>query len=81
MKKNKKLDFSWPKIGARKSIFKKGILKNRPFLDGQEKSNFQNFLTKICMSLGGILDYLNINFRKKILKIGFFLAKIRRDYH
>ena len=53
-------------------------MKNRPFLDGQEKSNFQNFSTKFYMLFENILNYLNINFHEKILKIGFFLAKKRR---
>ena len=59
------------------SFFK---FEKSPFLDGQEKSNFQKFSTKFCRSLEGILDYLNINFCKDILKIGFFLANLRRAY-
>ena len=69
------MDFSCPKNGAQKSIFSYNQLKNRPFSEGQEKSNFQKFSAKFCISLEGILNYLNINFYEKILKIGFFLAE------
>ena len=48
------------------------------FLNGQEKSNFQNFSNKFCISLDDVKNYLNILFYEKNLKIGFFLAKKRR---
>ena len=44
----------------------------------REKSNFLKFSTKFCISFEDILNYLNINFHEKILKIGFFLAQKRR---
>ena len=47
------------------------------FLDGQEKSNFQNFSNKLKGSLELSLNYLNINLYEKILRIGFFLARLR----
>ena len=53
------------------------FLKKYLFLDGQEKSNFQNFSNEFCISLEDVKNCLNINFYEKNLKIGFFLAKKR----
>ena len=50
------------------------VVEKNTFLDGQEKSNFQFFLNKLKGSLDLFLNYLNINFHEKILKIEFFLA-------
>ena len=50
------------------------------FQNFQNYQNFQNFSTKFCTSFEGILNYLNINFYEKILKIGFFLAE-KLDRH
>ena len=77
-KKLKNWIFPAQKTAPKKAFFSYNQLKNRPFSEGQEKSNFQIFSTKFCISFEDILNYLNINFHEKILKIGFFLAKKRR---
>ena len=64
------------------SDFEKNLFFQLPgekitFLDGQEKSNFQNFSNKFCMSLEDVKNCLNLNFYENNLKIGFFLAKKR----
>ena len=73
------------KIGfflAKKRHAKKGlsVRKVALFQMARKKSNYQFFATKICRSFENILNYPNINFCEKILKIGFFLAK-KLDRH
>ena len=77
-KKLKNWIFPGQKTAHQKLTFSSLSLKNSLFLDGQEKSNFQNFSTKFCRSLEDVINYLNINFYENISKIGFFLAKKRR---
>ena len=77
MKKLQNWIFPDQKAARKKRTFSQ---KSRPFLDGQEKSNFQFFATKICRSFENILNYPNINCCEKILKIGFYLAK-KLDRH
>ena len=62
-KKLKNWIFPGQKTARKKRTFSQ---KSRPFLDGQEKSNFQFFATKICRSFENILNYPNINFCEKI---------------
>ena len=62
----------------KKLVFFSYQLKKYLFLDGQEKSNFQNFSDKFCMSLEDVKNCQNINFYENNLKIGFFRAKKRR---
>ena len=41
------------------------VEKKLLFLDGQEKSNFQNFSNKFCRSLDIFLNKLKINFHEE----------------
>ena len=74
--KNKKKIGKFPIL--KKITFFSYQLKKYLSLNGQEKSNFQKFSTKFCISLEDVKNYLNINVYEKNLKIGFFLAKKRR---